>query len=101
MPSLGTLTSDDLSGSGERSGQRRVYCDGRLGVRRFDCFFSIKQDKPYQDRQGNWKQAWPHYVKGNEQKVCAITDKFVEEPSEGKWEDGRGKIPDLASLTSR
>ena len=34
-----------------------------------------EQDKPYQDRHGNWKQAWPYNVKGNGQTVCGITYK--------------------------
>ena len=57
----GKWTSDDLSEDGERSGARRVYCDGRLGVRRFDRFFPIRQDEPRKDRQGNWKHACPYY----------------------------------------
>ena len=74
------LMSDDLS----EYGTRRVYCDGRHGVRRFERFFPKRQDEPYQDKQGKWKQAWPYYVKGHGPKVCAITDKPVEESSEGK-----------------
>ena len=63
----------------ERDGSRRVCCDGRLGVRRFDHIFSTSQDGPCQDRQGNWRQIWPWYVKANGQKVCAITDNLAEE----------------------
>ena len=55
----GELTSDDLAEHGERSGTRRVYCDGRLGVRRFDRFFPIWQDELEKDRKGKLKQAWP------------------------------------------
>ena len=35
-----------------------------LGVRRFDRFFPTRQDELCQDRQGNWKRAWPCHVKG-------------------------------------
>ena len=51
----------------------------------------VRQDKFYQDMQGHWKQAWPYYVKGNWQNVCAITDKPVEESSEEQGEDVRAK----------
>ena len=66
----GKSTPDDLSEHGERSGPRRVYCDGRLCVRRFDGFFWVRQDEPHKDRQEICKQAWPHHVKGTGQKVC-------------------------------
>ena len=38
-------------------------------VQRYNQFFPIRQEEPYKDRQGNWKQAWPHYVKGNGHQV--------------------------------
>ena len=34
------------------------------------------------DRQGNWKQTWSHYVKGNGQNMCVITDMFFAETME-------------------
>ena len=54
----GQLTTADLSEYAESGGPRRVYCDGKLGVPSFDRFFLTRQDEPYQDRQGDWKQAW-------------------------------------------
>ena len=71
----GKLVTDGQSEHVERSSPTRVYCDGRLGVRRFDRFYPIRQDESDKDRQGNWKHAWPYYAKGNGQKGCAITDK--------------------------
>ena len=70
-----------------RSDPRRVRYEGRLGVRSFDRFLPIRQDEPYKDRQGNWKQAWPYNVKGNGKHVCHHTDKMVEGTSEESWED--------------
>ena len=66
------LTTDELSKHAERSGPMRLYCDGRLGVRRFDRSFSIKQEKPYQHRQGNWKNAWPHDVDGDDRREAKV-----------------------------
>ena len=47
----GKLTSDNLSEYGERSGRRRVHCDERLGVRRFDHFFPMIYGELHQDKQ--------------------------------------------------
>ena len=69
----------------------KIDGDGRLGVRRFDRFFPVRQDEPCKDRQGNWKRAWLFDLKGKGQTHCAITDKFVEESSEGKWEELLGE----------
>ena len=64
------LTTDNLSECGERSGPSRVFCDGRLGARWFDRLFPDKAGRALPG-QGNWKQAWTHYVKRNRQKsVC-------------------------------
>ena len=36
--------------------------------------FSLSdKEEPYKDRLGNWRQRWPHYVKGNEQNNCGQT----------------------------
>ena len=53
------LTSDEQAEYAERCGPRRVYCERRLGVRRFDRCFPTRHDEPYKDRQGHWKQLWP------------------------------------------
>ena len=87
----GKLTTDEQSECAERCGRRRVYCEGTLCVRRFDRFFTTSQDEPCKDRQGIWKHNRPHYVKGNGQNVCVITDKPFEETSEEKGEDVRAK----------
>ena len=87
----GKLVTDDQSEYAERCGSRRVYCDGRLGVRKFDRLYPKWKNEPYDDKQGNWKQAWLYYVKGNRQNVCAITDKPFQGSSEERWEDVRAK----------
>ena len=81
----GRLTTDELSTYAERSGPRRVHCEGRLGVRRFDRFCPPRQDEPDQDRQGNWKQAGQHCIKGKGQKVCAMTEKPWKKPRKRHW----------------
>ena len=47
-------------------------CEGLIA-----CSLLTRQDEPNKDRQGNGKQHWPYYVKGNGQKACAINDKLV------------------------
>ena len=49
----------------------------------------MRQEESYKGRQGNWTHAWPRYVKGNGQTVCAITDKPFEETIGEKREDVR------------
>ena len=39
----------------------------------------------------NWKQAWPHYAKGNGRTVCDFTDKPCEEEKEERWKEVRAK----------
>ena len=51
-------------------------------VQRYNKFVPTKQEEPHKDRQGNWKEAWPHYVKSNGQKVCVITERPFEEIKE-------------------
>ena len=68
----------------------RLYRERRLCVQRRKLFTN-KQVEPHKDRQGNWKQAWPHYVKSNGQQACAIADKPFEEAKEDRWEDVRTK----------
>ena len=60
-------------------------------MQRYGKLFPIRKKEPYKDRQGNWKQTRPHYVKVHGQKVCAITDKYLEETKEETWEDARAK----------
>ena len=50
-------------------------------------FAPNRQEEPREDRQGNWKQAWPQKVKCNGQKVCAITNSPFEETNEEGRED--------------
>ena len=61
----GKLVTEEQSEYARRNGPRIVYCDGRIGVRRFSRFYPIRQDEPCKDRQGHWKQAWTYHVKRN------------------------------------
>ena len=52
----------------------------KIRVRRYDDFFPIRQDEPYKEKQGNWKQAWPWLHQAEWVKtMCTISDKFVED----------------------
>ena len=51
-------------------GPRKVYCEGRLCVRRFDHFLPERLDEPLTDRQGHWMQTWPYYISLDGKKVC-------------------------------
>ena len=56
---------------------REFTVDGRLGVRRFDRFFPLRQDEPGKKLEAG------HEIEGKGQKMCAITDKPFEEASRG------------------
>ena len=67
---------------GDPRGSRKVFAEGRICVHTLDPYFPVTQDEPYKDREANWRQAWLNYVKLNGLKVCAITNKLVEEMEE-------------------
>ena len=80
------LTGKNRSATMSRSTPRRVSKNDSVCEGLTNSFFTIKQEEPYKDRQGNWKQVWSHDVEGNGQKVCAITGKLFEETKEHRWQ---------------
>ena len=49
-------------------------------MQRYGKFFPIRQEEPYKDRQGNWKEAWPHYITGNGKTLMLSRTIFVKKP---------------------
>ena len=61
----GKHTTDVQSESAEKCVPRRVFAEGRICLRRYDHFFSLRQDEPHKDQHGNRKQIWSYYIKLN------------------------------------
>ena len=52
-------------------------------------------------RQGNWKQTWPYYIKVNGKKVCAITDSPSERRNEKSWEEAWANRTELTVVLTK
>ena len=69
-----------------KSSPNTLYMEGRLCVHRSTKYSPSKLEEPYKDRQAS-----PHHVNSNGQKVCSITDKAFEENKAVRWGDVRAK----------
>ena len=55
----GKHAADERSEYVDQSEPRRLCVEGIICVQGYSHFFSIRQDEPYKNRQGHWKQDWP------------------------------------------
>ena len=81
----GRLVADEQSECGEGCGSGNVYCEGNFGVGKLDNDLTMRQDEPYEDRQGNWKQMWMCFFNVDGRKARANTDKAVEDLKDERW----------------
>ena len=68
-----------------KSGPRRLYQERRLCVQRYHIF-QVKQEEPFEHRQGNEKQVRSHHVRSNRRKVRATAEGHSKRP---KKTDGK------------